>query len=40
MRKFIEPECNCKFTVIKPAQEILMYGTVPVVKITLMALKE
>lgn len=39
MRKYIEPECNCKFTIIKPAREFLKFDNVPVVTITLMAEK-
>lgn len=38
MRKYIEPECICKFTVIKPAIEILQRG-IPYTKITVMAEK-
>jgi hypothetical protein len=36
MRKYIEPECTCKFVVIKPVQEVLIYG-LPYVTVTLMA---
>jgi hypothetical protein len=39
MRKYIEPECTAKFTIIKPAQEFLKFDSVPVVTITLMAEK-
>lgn len=40
VRAYIEPECNCKFTIIKPAKEFLKYDNVPVVTITLMAHKD
>jgi hypothetical protein len=38
MRKYIEPECTCKFVVIKPVQEVLIYW-LPYVTVTLMAEK-
>lgn len=37
VRRYIEPECECKFTIIKPAEEILKFDKVPCVKIQLMA---
>jgi len=39
IRKYIEPECNCKFTLLKEPQEILMHDNLPYVKVTLMAEK-
>jgi hypothetical protein len=39
MRKYIEPECNCKFNLLKPVEEKVVFDDVKIVFASLQAEK-